>query len=230
MKNSMPQQYHPVFDTPRSVWVFDLDNTLYHAECNLFSQIDKKIGSYVQNLLGLSPTDARTVQKRYLVDHGTTLNGLIANHKVDPHHYLDSVHDIDFSPIKPDPVLREALTDFDGRKIVFTNADRPYAEKVLERLGVKDMFESIFGILESDLKPKPVPEVYDKFIKQYDFDPNDAVMFEDMARNLKPAHDRGMATVWINTGSTWGEIDHDPAIIHAETDSLSKWLADFPSK
>jgi len=219
--------YHPVFNTPRTTWVFDLDNTLYAAECNLFSQIEQRIEHYVQNLLGLESPAARKIQKKYLVEHGTTLNGLIQNHDVDPEHYLDAVHDIDFSPIQPNLQLRESILALEGRKIVFTNADAPYAQKILERIGIADLFEDVFGILEADLQPKPLRPAYDKFVKDYDFNPAEAVMFEDMVRNLKPAHEMGMATVWINTGSQWGEIGHDPTIIHAETDNLTNWLASF---
>jgi putative hydrolase of the HAD superfamily len=227
MREIKDQSYHPKFDSPRDVWVFDLDNTLYAAECDLFSQVDQRIGSYVQTLLGLNAEDARRVQKKYLMDHGTTLRGLMVHHDVDPHHYLDAVHDIDFSPIERDGRLRDAIERLEGRKLVFTNADNRYARKVLSRLGVEDMFEDVFDILEAGLEPKPEPRVYDQFIARYGIDPGKAVMFEDMARNLIPAHDRGMATVWINTGSVWGEADHDAARIHAETPSLSDWLHGF---
>jgi putative hydrolase of the HAD superfamily len=221
------QILHPAFHEPRDVWVFDLDNTLYPEKCNLFAQVDVKIGEYVQNLLGLSPGDARKVQKGYLLEHGTTLKGLMANHEIDPHHYLDHVHDIDFSPIPQDGPLRTLLGQLEGRKLVFTNADLTYAEKVLDRLGVADQFEAIFDIHAAELEPKPKQAVYDKFIADHGIDPNRAVMFEDMARNLKPAHALGMATVWVNTGSVWGQADHDPGFIHAETETLNDWLHGF---
>ncbi len=221
------QSFHPAFDDNRNTWVFDLDNTLYPEKCNLFLQIDQKIGEYVQSLLRLAPEEARKVQKGYLLEHGTTLKGLMANHKVDPYHYLDHVHDIDFSPIARDDALRDALTNLRGRKIVFTNADLPYAEKVLDRLGIADQFEAIFDIHEAALEPKPKREVYDKFVKKFEIDPSKAVMFEDMVRNLKPAHALGMATVWINTGSVWGQADYDASFVHAETDELTNWLQAF---
>jgi putative hydrolase of the HAD superfamily len=221
------QTFHPAFDDDRNVWVFDLDNTLYAAECDLFSQIDRKIGEYVQDLLKLSPEDARKVQKSYLLEHGTTLKGLMANHKVDPYHYLDHVHDIDFTPIVADATLRASLEQLEGRKIVFTNADLSYSTEVLKRLGVADQFEGIFDIHEAALEPKPKREVYDKFARKYDIDPNRAVMFEDMVRNLKPAHSMGMATVWVNTGSIWGQADYDADIVHAETPTLNHWLQAF---
>lgn len=211
----------------RDIFVFDLDNTLYPAESNLFAQVDVKIGEYVQSLLSLDPIEARTLQKQYLVNHGTTLKGLMENHNVDPHHYLDAVHDIDMSPIKHDPSLRQSLEALDGRRIVFTNADQPYAERILERLGISDLMEDIFDIHSAGLDPKPKPHVYDKFLRDHDVDPARAIMFEDMARNLVPAHALGMATVWINTGSEWGEKGHAPETVHAETDLLNNWLTRF---
>lgn len=222
--NGNSNHHHAVFNENRDVYVFDLDNTLYPAESNLFSQVDVKIGEYVQNFLNLDPTAARKVQKGYLLEHGTTLGGLMANHNVDPHHYLDSVHDIDMSPIANDPALRQMLQSLDGRRIVFTNADQPYAEKILDRLGVSDLFEGIFDIHAANLAPKPQPHVYDMFLKRHAVDPKRAIMFEDMVRNLVPAHHLGMATVWVNTGSIWGEADYDADIVHAETDNLNNWL------
>ena len=224
------QTFHPAFDDQRNVWVFDLDNTLYAAECNLFAQIDRKIGEYVETLLKLPPDEARKVQKTYLLDHGTTLKGLMTHHNVDPYHYLDHVHDIDFSPISEDASLRAAIQKLDGRKIVFTNADLTYSQQVLARLGIADLFEDIFDIHAANLEPKPKQQVYDQFVKKYDIDPKRAVMFEDMVRNLKPAHGMGMATVWVNTGSIWGKADHDHAIVHAETPALTPWLTSFVSR
>lgn len=227
MLSRSPERYNPIFERHHDTWVFDLDNTLYAAECNLFSQIDEKIGSYVQKTLGLRPKEARQIQKRYLLEHGTTLRGLMDNHAVDPEHYLESVHDIDFAPIKRNDKLRQAILDLKGRKLVFTNASKPYAIEVLKRLGIADLFDGVFDILDANMLPKPRLEVYDKFLKDHDVDPKKAVMFEDMVRNLKPAHGLGMATVWINTGDEWGRADYDADIVHAEADNLSDWLHRF---
>lgn len=221
------ERYNPIFERHHDTWVFDLDNTLYAAECNLFTQIDKKIGNYVQDLLDLHPKEAREIQKKYLLEHGTTLKGLMDNHAVDPEHYLENVHDIDFSPIKRNPRLREAINALQGRKLVFTNASKPYAIEILRRLGIDDLFDAVFDIVDANMLPKPRVEVYQQFIKDHDVDPNKSVMFEDMVRNLKPAHGLGMATVWINTGDEWGGADYDPNIVHAEGSNLSDWLHDF---
>ncbi|MBL4837324.1 MAG: pyrimidine 5'-nucleotidase [Kordiimonadaceae bacterium] len=227
MLTTSPQQYDPIFDRHNDTWVFDLDNTLYAAECNLFKQIDQKIGSYVQKVLGLPPEEARVIQKGYLLQYGTTLKGLMDNHSVDVDHYLDSVHDIDFSPVKRDEKLRAAIQKLEGRKLVFTNASAPYSVEILQRLGIEDLFEDVFDIIAAELLPKPMTEVYDKFIKDHAVDPNRSVMFEDMVRNLKPAHDLGMGTVWINTGDEWGKANYDASTVHAEAPNLSDWLHDF---
>lgn len=211
----------------KDVFVFDLDNTLYPAGSNMFAQVDRNIGAYVQSFLGLSADEARKVQKRYLVEHGTTLSGLMAHHTIDPQHYLDAVHDIDFTPISYDSALRAQLQSLPGRKIVFTNADTPYAEKVLERIGIHDQFEGIFDIRAAGFKPKPTPEIYDQFLSRFGVAPEKAIMFEDMARNLLPAHDRGMGTVWINTGEPWGKADHHPHYIENESTLLSEWLKSY---
>ena len=86
-------------------WVFDLDNTLYPAECDLFAQIDVRMSEYVARALSIDVEAARITQKQYLVEHGTTLNGLMTVNGLDPGPYLDYVHDIDLSPVAPDPEL-----------------------------------------------------------------------------------------------------------------------------
>ncbi len=230
MLNYSEKDFHPTLSEDRDTWVFDLDNTLYAAECNLFDQVDNKISDFVQNFLGIERSEARKIQKKYLMENGTTLNGLMVNHKLDAEEYLTFVHDIDFSSIERDEKLRSAIQKLDGRKLVFTNADRPYAKNIMKRLGIDDLFEDIFGIVEADLKPKPDISVYENFVKKYDFDPQKAVMFEDMVRNLIPAHTLGMGTVWINTGSVWGEADYNADIVHAETNNLTTWLHAFVNR
>src|SRR5277367_5144444 len=91
-------------------WIFDLDNTLYPASSDLFAQIDGKMTAYVQELTGLGWDDARKLQKTYYRDHGTTLNGLMHHHGVDPEEFLDAVHDIDLAVLTPDPDLAAAMS------------------------------------------------------------------------------------------------------------------------
>ena len=102
-------------------WIFDLDNTLYSEKCNLFAQIDKKMGMFISKTLDMGYDAAKIVQKKYFLEHGTTLNGLMAHHKVKPVDFLDFVHDIDYSPVLRDEQIDKALSELPGRKLVFTN-------------------------------------------------------------------------------------------------------------
>jgi putative hydrolase of the HAD superfamily len=210
------------------VWLFDLDNTLYPARCNLFAQIDVRIGRYIADLLKMSPEEARVVQKQYWRDHGTSMRGMMTLHGVDPRQYLDYVHDIDYSPVPPAPELERALTALPGRKLIFTAGDVPHAEKVMARLGVAHHFEAIFDIVAGDYWPKPHQQIYDKLVKRHNVDPTRAAFCDDISINLKPAHAMGMRTVWVRTEESvkraeGTSLDH----IHHQTDDLARWLADW---
>lgn len=206
-------------------WVFDLDNTLYPASCNLFVQVDQRIGAFVAQLLALPPDQARVVQKGYLAKYGTTLRGLMVEHGLTPSEYLDFVHDIDLSVVMPDPGLDRALTRLPGRKLVFTNGTIGHAERVLARLGITRHFEAVFDIHAADYVPKPEPSVYDVLLRRHAIQPRRAMLFEDMARNLKPAHDLGMTTAWVRVDWTWAQPEGaDLAHVHHVIEELTPWL------
>lgn len=223
----MSPAYTPPAHDP-DVWLFDLDNTLYPARCNLFSQIDVRIGAYISGWLKVTPEEARVVQKQYWRDHGTSMRGMMSLHGVDPKHYLDYVHDIDYSPVEPAPDLEASLAKLPGRKIIFTAGDVPHAERVMERLGVAHHFEAIFDIVAGDYWPKPHAKIYDELVRKHAIDPTRACFADDIAINLKPAADLGMRTVWIRTEeSVKRAADLDLGHIHHQTDDLATWLADW---
>ncbi|HET9538803.1 MAG TPA: pyrimidine 5'-nucleotidase, partial [Mesorhizobium sp.] len=139
-------------------WVFDLDNTLYPHQSNLFSQIDVKMTAYVQELLQLPREEARKLQKELYLEYGTTLNGLMERHKIDPDDFLNKVHDIDYSWLAPNPALGDAIRTLPGRKFIFTNGDRGHAERTARQLGILEHFDDIFDIVAAGLTPKPAPE------------------------------------------------------------------------
>jgi putative hydrolase of the HAD superfamily len=208
----------------RDIWVFDLDNTLYPAETNLFAHMDVKMGDYVARIEGVDLATARIIQKRYFHDHGTTLAGLMANHDIDPDHFLDYVHDVDLSAVAPDEELIAAIGRLPGRKLVFTNADAHYGQKVLDRLGLGAAFEAIFDIRDAGYLPKPAIAAYHQFCSDHGVDPTRAIMVEDMARNLVPAKELGMETVWINNGSEQGGTTDWSATVDHEITALAPWL------
>ena len=124
-------------------WIFDLDNTLYPAECNLFAQVDHRMGAFIAHYLGVPYAHARHLQKSYYRQFGTTLAGLMAVHKLDPAEFLAYVHDIDLSVVAEAPELRAAIAALDGRRLIYTNGSRLHAERVASKLGVLDLFEDM---------------------------------------------------------------------------------------
>jgi putative hydrolase of the HAD superfamily len=205
-------------------WIFDLDNTLYHSSINLFDQIDKRMCDYVSKFLEIPASDAYKIQKSFFREHGTTLRGMMECHNMDPKPYLDYVHDIDFSNIKIDGVMANALDRLPGRKIIFTNATKNYAERVLKCLKIEMHIENIFDIIDAGYIPKPAPKIYSDFINKYNINPRKAIMVEDMARNLIPAANLGMKTVWVKTGQAWAHNGVDLINPDYTTDNLSQWL------
>ena len=196
-------------------WVFDLDNTLYPHHSNLFSQIDWKMTAYVSELLSLSREDARKLQKELYREYGTTMAGLIQRHGIDSDDFLQKVHDIDYSWLVPDPALGAAIRQLPGRKFIFTNGNRSHAERAAQQLGVLDHFDDIFDIVAAGLTPKPERRTYERFAELHAVVGPNAVMFEDLARNLSVPKALGMTTVLIvprNFEPTFSEIwEKDPS-------------------
>ena len=213
-------------------WVFDLDNTLYPRECNLFAQIDLLISEYMVSVTGLPYAEARALQKRYYHDHGTTLHGLMLHHSVDPEHFLKTVHAIDYSGVPAHPGLAGALSALPGRKFILTNGDVGHAEAVLERVGAAGMFAGIFDIRAMAYKPKPLPEAYEAFFTMHGVDASRAAMFDDLEKNLLVPHEVGMTTVHVVAAE---DFEHDQVEswelgrgtgphIHHVTDDLAGFL------
>lgn len=204
-------------------WIFDLDNTLYPANINLFSQVDQRITDYIADRFGLDPVAARAKQKEYFHARGTTLAGLMDDHGTDPHDYLDYVHDVEMDVLEHNAPLVAAIARLPGRKLIFTNGDTPYARKVLDRIGLSQSFEAIHDIHATNYVPKPEPAVYEGFCAAYEIDPHASIFFEDMARNLKPAKAIGMTTVWIDNGSEQ-HADQDRDFIDFTISDITGWL------
>ena len=204
-------------------WVFDLDNTLYPAACDLFSQIDWRMTAFIAEALSLPPDEARPLQKALFRRHGTTLRGLMVEHGLEPSAFLDFVHDIDYAPVLACDRLKAAMAALPGEKLIFTNGTVRHAERVLERLGL-DGFSGIFDIVAADYMPKPDPAPYASFVKRHAIDPRRAAMVEDIARNLVPAAALGMTTVWVAGGPDWAKAGSEDGHIHHATDDLAGWL------
>ena len=182
---------------PVTTWVFDLDNTLYPPSMRLFDQIEVKMTDWVMAALRVDRARADHLRAHYWQTYGTTLAGLMTEHGVDPGPYLTDVHDIDFSILTPEPALADAIAALPGRKIIYTNACVPYAEKVVAARGLGDLFDAIYGVEDAAFHPKPEARAFAAVFARDGLDPTRAAMFEDDPRNLLVPHTLGMRTVHV---------------------------------
>jgi putative hydrolase of the HAD superfamily len=187
-------------------WVFDLDNTLYPPDSDLWPRIDARITAYMVDLFGLDAIAARALQKQYYRAYGTTLAGLIREHGVEPTEFLRFVHDIDRSSLQPNPELAQAIAALPGRKLVLTNGSHAHALATSKQLGIDHLFEDFFAIEHADYLPKPALSTYQRFFERHAVDPARAAMFEDMVHNLEAPHASGMLTVLVRPKH--GALDH----------------------
>ena len=178
-------------------WVFDLDNTLYPPEADLFGQMHPRMARFLMEELGVDAAEAGRLRDLYYHEHGTTLAGLIARHGTDTARYLEEVHEIDFSVLAPDPALRDAIDALPGRRIVFTNGPRYYAHRVLEGVGLTDCFAAVYGVEEAGMVSKPSPAAFETVFALDGLDPFASAMVEDDSRNLAVPHGMGLRTVLL---------------------------------
>ena len=212
-------------------WVFDLDNTLYPHHLNLWQQVDARIRSFIANFLGVAEDEAFRIQKDYYQRYGTSMRGLMVEHGLEPDKFLEVVHQIDHSPVEPNPALGAALEKLPGRKLILTNGTRKHAEAVMQRLTVHDHFEDVFDIVAAELEPKPSPATYDRFLKTHGVDAERSAMFEDLARNLAVPHALGMTTVLVVPAETrevvregWELAGRDAPHVDYVTDDIVGFL------
>jgi putative hydrolase of the HAD superfamily len=206
------------------VWLFDLDLTLYDPEHAIMGQVRDRIATFVAGYFKVSTERAHEIRYDYWRKYGTTLGGLMAEHGVDPTGYLDFVHDVDMSLLQPCAKLRAGIEALPGRKLIFTNADAPYAERVLERRGLSGVFEGLFDIHQMDHRPKPEPDSYARMCDAFAIDPAATIFFEDSAHNLEPAKAMGMTTAWVNHISDTEAAPERPAFVDHEIHNLADWL------
>ena len=212
-------------------WVFDLDNTLYPHDLNLWQQVDDRIRGFVAAFLKVSPDEAFRIQKDYYKRYGTTMRGLMTEHGLNPDDFLEFVHQIDHSPLTPNAALGAALEQLPGRKLILTNGTRKHADAVMKRLAVDHHFEDVFDIIAAELEPKPAAQTYDRFLKRHGVDPKTSAMFEDLARNLEVPHALGMTTVLVVPDGTrqivregWEMTGRDAPHVDFVTDDLAGFL------
>ncbi|SDJ34973.1 pyrimidine 5'-nucleotidase [Aliiruegeria lutimaris] len=204
-----------------TTWVFDLDNTLYPPHARLFDQIEVRMTDWVMRTLSVDRDEADRLRKYYWAQYGTTLAGLMREHGVDPAPYLHEVHEIDLSHLVPDPALASGIRALPGRRIVYTNGSRPYAERVVAARGLGGLFDAIYGVEHAGFHPKPERVAFEAVFTADGLDPARAAMFEDDPRNLAAPFEMGMRTVHVAPAPAPApHIDH-------HTDDLADFLGQF---
>ena len=212
-------------------WVFDLDNTLYPHHANLWEQVDNRITTWMANYFGIDGLTARALQKYYYRRYGTSLRGMMIDDGLAPEAFLEFAHDIDHSPLAPDPSLDAALAALPGRKLIFTSGSCKHADNIVKRLGCLGRFEATFDIVAADYEPKPARATYERFFARHNVDPRRAAMFEDLERNLIVPDASGMRTVLVvpHQDKTveredWELAGERAAHVHFVTDDLARFL------
>lgn len=182
------------------VWVFDLDDTLHNASAHVFPHINRSMTQYLMTHLALSEADANDLRRHYWLRYGATLHGLMRHHGTDPHHFLHHTHQFPQleNMILKTRGLRHVLRTLKGRKVVFTNAPKSYAEKVLNLLGIRRMFDAVFSIESTLFQPKPSTQGFRRMLKSIRAQARQCVMVEDSLPALVTAKRLGMKTVFIN--------------------------------
>jgi putative hydrolase of the HAD superfamily len=182
--------------------LFDLDNTLYPAERDLFSLIDVRINDYMEAQVGIDQQKVDVLRRQYWKDYGTTLQGLIRHHEVDPEDYLDYVHAIDVgSRLSADEELRRSIEKLQIPSYVFTNGSRCHVDRVVTALGLDGLFVDVFDIRIANYQPKPNPDPYQQVLANLALTGEQCVMVEDQPQNLKTAKEFGMKTILIGAAA-----------------------------
>ncbi len=208
-------------------WIFDLDNTLYNDQTKVFSEIDKKMSTYISKKLNVDLVNAKKIQKKYFYDSGTTLSGLMKHDNINPHEFLEFVHDIDISWLQKDLLLREELIKIKEKKYIFTNGSHSHVKNVTKQLGIEDLFDGTFAITDANFVPKPYIKPYKEIIKKFDIDPKKSLLIEDIAHNLEQAKNLGMKTCWLENNEAFSKKDADKPYIDYKIKSLPSFLQEI---
>ena len=207
--------------------IFDCDGVLYKDLDAVFGQVSKKMGEYISRKLNVDLKKAKELQRNYFHQYNTSLNGLMIHHKIDPHEFLEYVHDIDLDFLKKDTLLREELLKLDVKKFVYTNGSRDHVNNITKHLGIDDLFDGVFDIVDGQFIPKPQIEPFKVLIKKFDINPEETVFIEDIAKNLSVKKELNLKTVWLINNEYWGKQDSDKNYIDVKIENLTSFLKEI---
>ena len=205
-------------------WIFDLDNTLYSGQTKVFSEVDKKMSTFISKKMDVDLVKAKEIQKKYFYEYGTTLSGLMKQDSIDPHEFLEFVHDIDISWLPKDLKLKDELIKIKEKKYIFTNGSHAHVENVTKQLGIDGLFDGAFDIVDANFVPKPHIDPYKKIIDKFKLDPKKSILIEDIAHNLEQAKNLGMKTCWLENDEAFAKKDANKPYIDYKINNLPSFL------
>ena len=208
-------------------WIFDLDNTLYSGQTKVFSEVDKKMSAFISKKMNVDLIKAKEVQKKYFYEYGTTLSGLMKQDNIDPHDFLEFVHDIDISWLPKDLKLREELIKIKEKKYIFTNGSHAHVDNITKQLGIDGLFDGVFDIVDANFVPKPHIDPYNKIIEKFDIEPTKSILIEDIAHNLEQAKKLGMKTCWLENDEAFAKKDANKPYIDYKIKDLPSFLQEI---
>ena len=207
--------------------IFDCDGVLYKDLDAVFGQVSKRMSEYISRKLNVDLKKAKELQRNYFHQYNTSLNGLMIHHKIDPHEFLEYVHDINLDFLKKDTVLREELLKLDVKKFIYTNGSRNHVNNITKHLGIDDLFDGVFDIVDGQFIPKPQIEPFKILIKKFDINPEETVFIEDIAKNLSVKKELNLKTVWLINNEYWGKQDSDKNYIDVRIENLTSFLKEI---
>jgi|TARA_B100001115_G_C15791494_1_gene390321 putative hydrolase of the HAD superfamily len=208
-------------------WIFDLDNTMYDINLGLFKKISNRITDFIMSKYSLDIDQAKKIQKEYYLKYGLTLRGLIVEKKLEPEEFLDYVHDVEHPELKKNDQLISKIRILEGKKIIFTNATSKHAKKILKILELEHDFDQIIDIKDLEYIPKPDKRSYKKLLECLNLNKENldkTIFFEDTVKNLIPAKELGITTVWMKNSINEKDFMKNCNFIDYSFNNLNEFL------
>ena len=208
-------------------WIFDLDNTMYDINLGLFKKISNRITDFIMSKYYLDIDQAKKIQKEYYLKYGLTLRGLIVEKKLEPEEFLDYVHDVEHPDLKKNDQLISKIRILEGKKIIFTNATSKHAKKILKILELEHDFDQIIDIKDLEYIPKPDKRSYKKLLECLNLNKENldkTIFFEDTVKNLIPAKELGITTVWMKNSINEKDFMKNCNFIDYSFNNLNEFL------
>ena len=207
--------------------LFDCDGVLYQDLESVFGQVSKRMTQYISNKLKINLVEAKKLQTNYFHKYNTSLNGLMIHHDIPPMDFLSYVHDIDLSFMKKDLVLRNEIEKLNLKKFVLTNGSKEHVKNITTHLGIEDLFDDVFDIVDANFHPKPAAKAFDLMVKKFEINPSETLYIEDIAKNLSIGKERGATTVWLINNEYWGKKESEKEYIDYKIENLSLFLKEI---